>query len=781
MKIPILLMAAALAACSQETFQGSKDLDALIEKAIAEDQMPGAVLWIGHNGRVLHRKAYGMRSLVPKKEPMTMDTVFDAASLTKVVATTASIMKLFEQGRIRLSDPVSTYLPEYRKNGNGNGNGGITVRQLLTHFSGLRPDVDLVPEWHGYETGIRRALMDKPVAAPGERFIYSDINYLLLGEMVRRLGGKPLDEFARENIFDPLGMNETLFNPPASLRARIAPTEKYNGMGDPLRGVVHDPTARFMGGIAGHAGLFTTAADLARFAAMLLNGGEAGGKRVLSPLTIRKFTEPQTPPDTTTLRGLGFDLDSQFSSNRGELFPIGSFGHTGFTGTSLWMDPVTKTYVILLTNSVHPFRRPAISGLRARVATITAAALGIDAQGVALTGYNETAAASAARRNVNRNGGVLSGLDVLAANRFAILNGKRVALITNHTGISAEGKRNIDLMAAGGVKLAAILSPEHGITGKEDHENVADTKDQATGIPIYSLYKGKNRAPNEEILNATDVLVYDIQDIGARFYTYTCTLKNALEAAARAGKPVVVLDRPNPITGVRVEGPMLQKEVESFIGCFPMPVRHGMTIGEIARMLHSEGKLTNRLDVIAMKGWQRGDWYDSTGQIWVDQSPNMRSLNAATLYTGVALLEFSTNYSVGRGTDAPFEQIGAAFMNGRDLAAKLNARSIPGVRCYPSRFMPRDSNLKGQTLDGVRFVVTDRERFEPVRFGLEIAVMLETLYPGQMAFEKSEKLIGSRAVIEAIRKKTDPRVIQAGYQESLDAFLALRAKYLIYK
>ncbi len=779
MRLVWLLAAGAVFALNgQETFSGSNDIDAVVEEAIARDQLPGAVVWIGREGRILHRKAYGQRALVPRTEPMTLDTIFDAASLTKVVATTASIMKLVEQGKLRLNDPVSLHLPGYQ---NGNGRSAITVRHLLTHYSGLRPDVDLVPVWSGYETGIHKAMVDKPVSAPGERFVYSDINFLLLGEMVRKLSGKRLEDFAKDNIFVPSGMTETMFNPPAVLRDRIAPTETYPGMASPLRGVVHDPTARFMGGVAGHAGLFTTAADLSKFAQMLINGGDAGGVRVLSALTIRKFTEPQSPPDSTTLRGLGFDLDSQYSSNRGELFPIGSFGHTGFTGTSLWVDPSTRAYVILLSNSVHPGRRPAIAALRSKVATIAAANLGVDAQKVSLTGYNETATGPAARRNVNRNGGVLAGIDVLAAGRFAALNGKRVALITNHTGISRDGKRTVDVMVAGGVKLTALLTPEHGITGTEDHENVADSKDAATGVPVYSMYKGKNRGPNEAVLSSVDVLVFDIQDVGARFYTYTCTLLNALEAAAKAGKHVVVLDRPNPVTGVRVEGPPIDKAFESFIGCFQMPLRHGMTVGELARMFQGERKWTNRLDVIPMKNWQRGDWFDSTGLIWVDPSPNMRSLNAATMYTGIAMLEFSLNYSVGRGTDAPFEQVGAPWINGPELAARLNARAVPGIRVYATRFTPRESVLKGVACNGVRFVIVDRERFEPVRFGLELAVMLETLYPGQIPFDRNGKLIGSQKVIDALKKKTDPRAIVTSMDDDLVAFRATRDKYLIYR
>ncbi len=769
----ILAFAFASAALfGAQTYSASEALDAAIKTAIAEDQIPGAVLLVGQHDKILHYKAYGNRALVPKPEAMTLDTIFDAASLTKVVATTASIMKLMEEGKVRLNDPVTAYIKEFQ-----GGKSPITVRHLLSHFSGLRPDLDLKPAWSGYETGIQKAVVDKPVAEPGVRFIYSDINFILLGEIVRRVSGKPLPEYAREKIFRPLKMNETMFGPPASLRPRIAPTERVNGV--ILRGVVHDETTRFMGGVAGHAGLFTTAKDLSRFARMMLRQGELDGVRVLSPFSVRKCTEPQSPPWQPILRGLGWDIDSPYSGNRGDLYPIGSFGHTGFTGTSMWIDPVTHSYVILLANSVHPRRRPAITPLRGKVATIVAASLGMEARGVTLTGYNETVAG--VRRAVARNGKTLTGLDVLAANGFAALKNRRVGLITNHTGVSREGRRNLDLMLEAGVKVTALFSPEHGLAGKLDHENIGHSKDEKTGIPIWSLYSGKDRRPSEEMLKSVDILVFDIQDIGARFYTYICTLIYAMEEAARRRIPVMVLDRPNPINGVHVEGPMLDEDLKSFVGCINVPLRHGMTAGEIARMANAEHKIGAQLEVVAMKDWQRGDWFDATGLTWIDPSPNMRSLNAALLYPGVAMLEGARNYSVGRGTDSPFEQIGADWIQGQELAAYLNARLIPGVRVYPTQFQPAGSHFAGRLIQGVRFVITDREAFPSVRFGMELGAALEKLYPGKYPWKASERLIGNRATISALEKGQDPRAIEQAQQDSLRSFLERRARYLLYK
>ncbi|HTQ53051.1 MAG TPA: exo-beta-N-acetylmuramidase NamZ domain-containing protein [Bryobacteraceae bacterium] len=765
MKLLLSMLLAAGAAWAQ-TFSASPLLDQAVEQAVAEGRIPGAVLLVGHQGRILHRRAYGYRALVPQTEAMTVDTIFDLASLTKVVATTPSLMKLFDQGRFRLNDRLTQYLPEFQ-----GGQSDITIRNLFTHFSGMPPDLPLQPAWSGYQTGIHRAMIEKPAGPPGTRFVYSDINFILLGELVHRLSGKLLSDYAREEIFEPLGMRETMFQPPASLEPRIAPTERPAPGAAPLRGVVHDPTARNMGGVAGHAGLFSTADDLARYCEMLLHQGAYGGGRLFSPLTVEKFTTPQSPADQPILRGLGWDIDSPYSGNRGDLFPIGSFGHTGFTGTSIWIDPVSDTYVILLANSVHPHLRPAITSLRGRVATIVAAAIGIETPRVALTGYNETISGAGLHREVEPDGQTLTGLDVLAAENFAPLRDQRVGLITNQTGVDRNGRRNVDVMRAAGVKVTALFSPEHGFAGAEDREGLTDITDPSTGIHVFSLY-GKTRRPTPEMLRGLDALVFDIQDVGARFYTYETTMAYAMEAAAKAGIPYYVLDRPNPITGVHVEGPMLDPSQLSFVGYFPLPLRHGMTMGELARLFNGENHIGARLVVVPMKGWQRGDWFDDGGLLWIDPSPNMRSLNAALLYPGVALLEYSKNYSVGRGTDAPFEQIGAAFIHGSELAEYLNGRHIPGVRVYATRF---------NGMEGVRFVILDRNAFDSSRLGLEIAAALQKLYPGKIDFEAGLRLIGSPQVARELAAGDDPRGIQQRMADSVAAFVGLREKYLLYK
>jgi uncharacterized protein YbbC (DUF1343 family) len=769
-----VLLTATLSA--QTGWRGSAALDDVIRKAVAADEIPGAVLLVGHQGKIVHRKAYGHRSLSPRREVMTVDTIFDCASLTKVVATTSAILLLVEDGKVRLNDPVTRYLPEF-----AGGDSPITVRQLLTHFSGLRPDVDLKPDWSGYHTGIKLAFAEKPVAPPGSRFIYSDINFILLGEVVRRVSGQSLPEFARKRVFAPLGMRRTMFTPPASLRRLIAPTERVNDT--VLRGVVHDPTTRFMGGVAGHAGLFSTADDLSRFASMMLGGGRLGRTVVFSPLTVEKMTSPQTAPNQPILRGLGWDLDSPFSSNRGELFPVGSYGHTGFTGTSLWIDPVTKTYVILLANSVHPKIRPAISSLRSRVATVVASHIDVPADlvvktGLRLTGYNE--AMVAARRAVNRNGKVLTGLDVLVRDGFRMFQGKKVGLITNHTGIDRQRRQNVHLFAEAGVQVGAIFAPEHGFLGKNDDPNVPDEVEERTGARIFSLYQGDRKRPTPEMLQGLDALIFDVQDVGARFYTYTTAMAYAMEEAARHNVPFYVLDRPNPINGVAVEGPLLDEKLRSYVGYFPLPVRHGMTIGELARLFNAENKIGARLEVVKMEGWQRGDWFDSTGLPWVDPSPNLRTLTQAVVYPGIAMLEGLRNYSVGRGTDTPFEVIGADWVDGFALAAYLNERAIPGVRFYPVERVPASSRLSGKRVSGVQILVVDRDAVNASQVGVEIAAALIKLYPGKLDLAQTASLLGSEAAVAALAAGESAPAVQAAWEPAVEQFRLVRQRHLLY-
>ena len=737
----------------------------VVDASIARSELPGAVVLVGRGNDILYHRAFGHRAVQPSAEPMTEDTIFDLASLTKVVATTTSVMQLVEQGRIRLRDPVAQFIPEF----GAHGKDRITILHLLTHTSGLAPDLPLEVEFSGADEAVRRASALTPSAAPGERFVYSDINFFLLGDIVRRVSGERLDRYAKAHVFDPLGMKETMFLPPDSLRPRIAPTERCRPAAWPctdpaapfLRGVVHDPTARRMDGVAGHAGLFSTAADLSRFCRMLLNRGELDGVRVLQPATVARMTTPSTPATMKDVRGLGWDIDSSYSSNRGELFPIGSFGHTGFTGTSLWIDPAGGGYVIFLSNRVHPDGKGDVTPLRGKIATIAAAAL------------SEATVTPAAP--------VLTGIDVLEADGFAELQGKRVGLLTNQTGKDRAGKSTIDVLAgAPGVTLAALFSPEHGIRGEQDTV-VESSRDERTGLPIHSLYS-KTRRPTDEMLKGIDTIVVDLQDIGARFYTYPASLAYTMEEAAKRGIAVVVLDRPNPI-GAAIEGPVQDESALGFTGYFPMPIRHAMTLGELAKLFNDRGdgkKIGAALTVVPMRNWRRTDWFDETGVTWTNPSPNMRNMNEATLYPGIGAIE-ATNISVGRGTDTPFEQIGAPWIDGAALASALNARNIPGIRFYPTTFVPAaDARLGGLPCRGVFMIVTDRGMLRPVRVGLEIASALARLYGSQFELEKAATLFGSKSTLTRVRAGDDPSAIAESWRPDETKWRATRAPYLLY-
>jgi uncharacterized protein YbbC (DUF1343 family)/CubicO group peptidase (beta-lactamase class C family) len=774
-----------------ESSAGFAPISTLVDAAIARHDLPGAVVLVGRGDAIVYRQAFGQRAVAPSPEPMTEDTIFDLASLTKVVATTTSVMILMEQGRIRLNDPVAQFIPAFARYGKT----GITIRHLLTHTSGLRPDLELEVEFNGTDEAIRRAVEEVPAAPPGERFVYSDINFFLLGDIVRRVSGERLDRFAKTQIFDPLGMKDTAFLPPEAWRPRIAPTERCRTLAWPcagpadesvpfLRGAVHDPTARRMDSVAGHAGLFSTAADLSRFCRMLLGAGRLGATRILAPATVARMTSPSTPPEMRAVRGLGWDIDSPFSSNRGELFPVGSFGHTGFTGTSLWMDPGSRTYVIFLSNRVHPDGKGDVTALRGKVATVAAAALlSLDdvaeaARSAKAVALRVAEAARPAKPSVAREP-TLAGIDVLAAEGFARLRGKRVGLLTNQSGRSRLGESTIDLIArAPGVTLAALFSPEHGIRGQVD-EKVASSKDEKTGVPIHSLY-GETLRPTAPMLDGLDIVVVDLQDIGARFWSYPSAIAYFLEEAAKRKLPVVVLDRPNPIGGAEIEGPAQEAGGNRYVGYLPMPIRHGLTIGELVALFNGEAHIGADLTVVRMQNWRRDDWFDETGLAWVNPSPNMRNMVAATIYPGVGAIE-RTNLSVGRGTDTPFEQFGAPWIDGPALAAALNASGLAGVRFYPVTFTPAaGAKLGGQPCHGVFVIVTDRDRLRPVRVGLEVAATLSRLYAQQFTLEDAATLFAPKAMLEKIRAGENPAAMAASWATDEAKWRLTRAKYLLY-
>jgi len=738
----------------------------IVEKAICVGQIPGAVVLIGNQGKIVYRQAFGHRLIKPKKRALTPNIIFDIASLTKVIATTTAVMQLVERGQLSLEDPVAKYWPEFKTNEREQ----ITVRQLLTHYSGLPPSLSLKPEWSGYEMALQKIVEKKPISPPGKYFIYSDINFIILGELIQRISGQSLDVYCRDQIFKPLRMKDTCFKPPRDLYARIGPTR-----GDGI-GRVHDPIAYRMGGVAGHAGLFSTADDLSIFAQTLLDGGRNQNVQILSPFTSEKMTTPQSPPDKMPWRGLGWDIDAPFCSNRTELFPAGSYGHKGYTGTGIWIDPVSKTYIIILTNRVYPSEKGDAEPLRAQIISLVADVLGPLSEGQALA--SRPTLVDYIEQVKSHSGRVQTGIDVLVARRFRPMVGLRVGLITNHSGVDSAGRRNIDLFyKAPGVKLVAIFSPEHGMSGKGEGK-VSSTKEPFTGLPVYSLY-GDIVRPTKKMLSGLDTLVFDIQDVGVRFYTYITTMGYAMEAAAENGIPFYVLDRPNPITGSLVQGPVMDQELKSFTGYFPMPIRHGMTVGELAKMFNAENRINAKLHVVKMNGYKRTDWYDETSLRWVNPSPNLRTLTQATLYPGVAMVE-GANVSVGRGTAKPFEILGSPWIKAKEFAKYLMNREINGVTFLPADFIPRSSRFKNEVCHGVQIVLTDRQTLDSAALGVEIISALYQLYPQDFQIDKTLPLVGAQWVLQAIKDGKAPNFIVGNWEESLDQFLKLRSKYLLY-
>ncbi|HYC89052.1 MAG TPA: exo-beta-N-acetylmuramidase NamZ domain-containing protein [Thermoanaerobaculia bacterium] len=684
--LPLLFL---LTTACATAFQSPRlpQIDAAIEQAIAEKRIPGGVLWVERDGRV-YTRAYGNRALVPAVERMTADTIFDAASLTKPVATASSIGVLLERGKIALDETVRTYLPEYH-------DGEITVRHLLTHTSGLRSGGD---PW-----------TERPLNRPGAVFRYSDLNYMILGQVVERVSGEPLEVFAEKHVFAPLGMRDTGFKPAPN--DRIAPTE--NG----LRAVVHDPAARRLGGVAGHAGMFTTAKDLARFARHAMT----------HPLLSRDVT----PPEVAIRRTGGFDLDSAYSRPGGDRFPPGSFGHTGWTGGFLWIEPASRSFYIFLSNRVHPDGKGSVIALQKQLGNLVGEAFGFEPY---------------ARRVSYAVGGgdAQNGIDVLHAGGYEALRGLRIGLITNQSGIDRTGNPTVDLLrSAPGVTLAAIFTPEHGLRGTLD-DKVAD--EQYRGIPVFSLY-GERRRPAPEQLANLNALVFDIQDIGTRFYTYISTMGMAMEAAAEAKIRFIVLDRVNPIGGDVVEGPGLEGTT-NFTAWHPIPIRHGKTVGELAQLFRDERNIGVDLTVIPVKNWKREQWQDEAGLPWVNTSPNMRSLHAAALYPGIGILERAV--SVGRGTPTPFEVLGAPYIDGEALIREVGP--LPGLAMTPIRFTPTASVHKGEECGGVRFTITDRRALRSVHAGLTIAAALVRLYGEKFPVDELQPLLRHPGTLDKLRR-----------------------------
>ncbi len=742
-----LVAAIVLTAASGEAWQLGSEVGLAVERAIAAKEVPGAVVVVGRAEETLLEKAFGKRASEPE-EAATLDTVYDLASLTKPIATATSVMKLVERGAVELAAPVARHLPEFGVRGKE----AITVEMLLLHTSGLVADNPLADYVGTHDEMWKRICELEPRSAPGTKFAYSDVGYIVLGELVERVDGRPLEKFAGEELFEPLGMLETTFRPGEELRERCAPTEKRAGQW--MRGEVHDPRAFALGGVAGHAGLFSTATDVSRWCRMLIGGGELDGERVLATATVEAMLSARRLPGGGQ-RTLALDCDTDYSGARGAIFPRGaSFGHTGFTGTSLWLDPATLGYVVVLSNRVHPTGKGDTRELRRAVADATARAL-------------------------RAQEGVLTGADVLAREGCARLVGRKVALLTNRTGRLRSGERTIDLLArTKGVELRSILAPEHGL-GARAEGSIADEIDTPTGLVIHSLY-GATRKPTAAMLEGCDTLVIDLQHVGTRIYTYESTLAYAMEVAGELGLRVVVLDRPDPLALVAPQGPLADADALDFTSNRPIPLAHGLTLGERARLEREHFGIACKLEVVACEGWRRSMRWAETGLEWQDPSPNLRNETQVLLYPGIALLE-TTNVSVGRGTDEPFERFGAPWIEPVALARALNALRLPGLEFTPIRFTPNASTFANEACGGVHVTVTERASVRSVEAGLAIARTLRDLHGPTFQFERLGRLLRDRETLALLSGGSRLEDIVSSWTKDLAAFEAAAAKIRLYE
>lgn len=713
----------------------------VVEAALRRGELPGCVIAVGDRAGLRYLEAFGERT---SGEPMTTDTRFDLASLTKPIATAASIVLLAERGQLELGAPAARYLPELELPDKR----AIRVEQLLLHTSGLPKVNPLAALEQGEAEGLRAIARERLLAPPGTRFEYSDLGFILLGEIVERVSGSGLDAFARQSLFQPLGMPDTDFRP-ADAR-RCAPTEERDGL--TIRGVVDDPRAYRLGGVAGHAGLFASASDLARFAQMLLRQGELDGVRVLSEQSVAELLRPRRLRGAT--RTLGFDVQSSYALGRGQLMSERALGHGGYTGTSLWLDPEHDLFVVLLSNRVHVGPKGNIHPLASAVADLAL-----------------RAAAPRAQPEL-----VQVGIDVLEAEAFARLRGRRVALLTHLAARDAAGEPTLKLLArAPKVTLAALFSPEHGLAADAEG-SVASTT--ALGLPVHSLF-GRTRKPSAAMLAGVDCVVIDLVDVGTRFYTYMATSLAVIEAAAELGLDVVLLDRPNPIDGVHVEGPLSEPSYRSFVNYHPLPLRHGMTAGELARLLIAQRGLAARLHVISVEGWQRSQWFEQLGRTWNAPSPNLASPVQALLYPAIGLVE-GTNVSVGRGTPHAFRVLGAPFVDGDALARAIEAGAAPGVRVSATRFRPRVGPYAGALLPGVAFEVTEPSAFSATHLGFAVIEALRTLYAREWDTARLAQLVAHEGSVQQLLGGAPLAAALQSARAGLDQFMLAREQALLH-
>lgn len=713
--------------------------DALAEAA-ARSGGPGAVAYVGTPSATLFHEAVGRRQIEPEPQPAALDTPYDIASLTKVIATATAVMRLRNAGALELDQPIEDLLPEA-------GFRGVTIRHLLTHTSGLHAGLPYYKDLNTLDAMFERYAVRGSDWTPGTRRRYSDVGFMLLGRIVERVCGQPLDAYCAKHIFGPLGMTRTAFNPPAAWAGNCAATEACPWRRCVVCGRVHDENAYAVGGVAGHAGLFSTAPDLAKFCRGLLEG------RVLKTETLAEMIRlGQTP--VYPWQGLGWKMNPWRCGAEGYLPSRHAFGHTGWTGVSLWIDHASGLFAILLGNTCHPIRAARDNETFRRV-------------------FHDAVARAFYPRQAN----VHTGLDWLFWKGCRPIRGQRVGLLTNRAAVDELGRPILDVLRLSGeVRVTRIFTPEHGFAADvEAGEQVGDAT--LAKIPVTSLY-GKRKAPTATELRGIDVLVADLQDVGARYYTYMATLLDCMKACAQSRTPVVVLDRPNPLGGL-TEGPVA-RDTGSLVCCAPIPARHGLTLGELALFFHEHVmNKTKQLDVTVcpIDQWNRGRLFRECALPWTPPSPNIPTPETALLYAGMCLFE-GTNLNEGRGTDRPFHRVGAPWLDPEAVMRRIPPRERPGCALRAITYTPQSIPGKAsnprytdQACRGVEVLVHDPRAARPFMLAVALIAAIRAHHPQQFAWRAYfDVLAGSEDLRKAIETGASAWTLCRRFQPALDTF-----------
>lgn len=716
-----------------------------LARAVREAKAPGAVACVGGPAGLLFQGATGFREITPLRLPAETSTLYDLASLTKVIATTTAVMLLRDDGALDLDQPANELLPipEFSR---------FTLRNLLTHTAGLAPSGIWYREVNTLNEVLQRVAVSGFDWLPGASRHYSDLGFMILGKIVELTARDSLDAFCARRIFTPLGMSRTMFNPPEALRAECAATERCPWRGRVLIGEVHDENASAIGGVSGHAGLFAPASDIALFCQALL------GHKLLKASTIEEMTRLGQLP-SYPWQGLGWKIDPWSDGSEGFLLSRKAFGHTGWTGTSLWMDQASGLFCILLSNTPHP-NRAARQNRTLR------------------TLFHEAVCAKHYPKSTN----VHTGLDRIVWDGFDVLKGKRVAVLTHHAATDQLGRPLLDVLALESqIQVRRIYSPEHGLRGSA--EAGASVASERGAVPLISLY-GDRKRPSLDELREIDLFVADLQDVGARYYTYAATLKECMAACADAGVPMLVLDRPNPVGGAIIEGPIAEN-VGALVCSAAVPVRHGLTLGELALFFLQTTFKGAKLQVAIspMDNWWRDQQFNETSLPWKAPSPNIPSPEIALLYTGMCLFE-GTNLNEGRGTDEAFHLTGAPWLVPEDVIAAIGSEDIPGCTLDAVTYTPRSipgkassPRFEGQACRGIWISVTDQDTLRPFSVALHLLRAIMRRHPEQFEFSSFfDTLAGGPALRTLLVSDTPVAQYLASLAPTLAAFDASRPK-----